>query len=498
MFKLRGVVLGYRLGLFIAPVLVIGLVVLLTIVLGPRDEVQAWGINFEYIGTSPDCTQATFRLTWNNMGVGQTRLGHVSFSDPGPTGITIDPITGLQCNAAGVPYCTGSGTVDFTQSINGGSGYSSASSVPMQFTLHNDSAYVFFGPPYSIPGNSSQTFSFNLDPCGGGGGGGGSSALASLPPLDPPGSPPRVWGGWDHPSSPLVIYHLPYGYQFYHSTGVALGLVDLNAVGIPGPRGLITSMSSGPWRVDLYYIDGDRLQANLYENGVLVEEAWFEVAGIGARAGEVPGQPAPSAPGGGAGGGGVAVVEHTGGGAVQVMCRQNLRQWASIETPVLYVMEPGTTISVVGRSNDGSWLEVVTPNGLRGWAFNGRCINAGAQTYQQAPVEVVFESQPTVTDGGQAVAQQQAPAPVTVSAPAGSPVVGVVCRQNLRSGPGTGFTVSRVLEPGATLGVVGRSDDGSWLQVSAPGADGWLYFGRCVLPQQGDVTAAPVTVAFGG
>ena len=295
-----------------------------------------------------------------------------------------------------------------------------------------------------------------------------------------------------------MIYHLPYGYQFYHSTGVALGLVDLNTVGIPGPRGLITSMSSGPWRVDLYYIDGDRLQANLYENGVLVEEAWFEVAGIGARAGEVPGQPAPSAPGGGPGGGGVAVVQHTGGGAVQVMCRQNLRQWASIETPVLYVMEAGTMISVVGRSNDGSWLEVVTPNGLHGWAFNGRCINAGAQTYQQAPVEVVFESQPTVTDGGQAVVQQQAPAPVTVSAPAGSPVVGVVCRQNLRSGPGTGFTVSRVLEPGATLGVVGRSDDGSWLQVSAPGADGWLYFGRCVLPQQGDVTAAPVTVAFGG
>ncbi len=318
------------------------------------------------------------------------------------------------------------------------------------------------------------------------------------PPLDPPGAPPRVWGGYDQLASPLVVYDTAYGYQFYHYTGRVLGLLDFNSVGIPGPLQLITSMSSEIWRVDVYYMHDDIVQANLYENGALIEEAELNIPGLGGRAGEVQGQPAPM-PGAPAGVQVVSAPAQPSAGQVQLTCRQNLRQQASIETAVLTVMDTGHVVNVVGRSNDGSWLEVITGDGIRGWAFNGRCLNIPLQSIQQAPVEVVFESQPTVNPSDALTQQPGAPTVTAVAAPASTgPVVGIVCRQNMRTGPGTGFTVDRVLEPGTNLTVVGRSNDGTWLQVTAGDASGWTYFGQCVLPQAGDVTAAPVTVAFGG
>ncbi|GEM_PF-5411611 len=445
---------------------------------------QAAVLDIAVLSVTPDCTQATIRITDDGTGDGQVRQGHIDFA-----GAVTIPTINVSCAASepNAPQCNGQGPEDdFTVPLNGGAGYSSASPVTINYTATNDTAWGIFntGAGFSLNGT------IQLPACGAGGGTGGGTAQAALPPLDPPGTAPRVWGGYDHPASPLVVYNQPYGYQFYHNTGEPLGLVDMNAVGIPGPRGLITSMSSGIWRVDLYYLHDDRVQANLYENGVLIEEAFFDVAGIGARAGEVPSQTAPPF-----GGGGTAVVQQPTGGSVQLVCRQNLRQGASTETAVLSVMEVGTVLTIHGRSNDATWLHVASGDGLNGWVFNGRCVNAGPQQFSPAPIEVVFEGRPDV-NGGAATAQQ--PPPPIVAAADGSPIIGIACRQNLRSGPGMEFTSLRVLPSGATLNVVGRSNDGTWLQVTATGASGWVYFGQCVVPQLGDVTAAPVTVAFGG
>ncbi len=44
---------------------------------------------------------------------------------------------------------------------------------------------------------------------------------------------------------------------------------------------------------------------------------------------------------------------------------------------------------------------------------------------------------------------------------------------NLRSGPGTGFAVAGSLEAGGSLPLIGRSADGEWWQVQAPGGPAW-------------------------
>ncbi|MFC1960470.1 SH3 domain-containing protein [Chloroflexota bacterium] len=325
-------------------------------------------------------------------------------------------------------------------------------------------------------------------------------------PLDPDPNAVRAWGGYNTTfASNLIVYVTPYGYPYYHHTGQVIGVMDFNAVDIPEAICLIGSITGGNeveiWRVDSYYMGGDQVQANLYENDVLTQEAWFDVPGLNERT-KVPCQtavPAPGDPGTGDGtGGGVAVVENPSpAGMVEVVCRQNLRQDSSTDTPVLAVMTPGTALSVWGRSNDNSWLEVTTPDGIQGWAFNGRCLNAGGAQIQQAPVQVVFESQPTI-GGGDALTQAPAAPQAAAATSAGGPIVGITCRQNMRTGPGTNFAVDRVLTPGMTANVIGRSSDAAWLQLSDGSFGGWVYRGQCVMPQQGDVTAAPVTVAFGG
>jgi hypothetical protein len=388
-------------------------------------------------------------------------------------------------NTAGVNYFQVWGGVDAASRVNLSTQDTSDPNGPYDYTA---TVFTYTHPSYHYWTYSTDNGFSAMEDCTPSTPGPGTTTTSAPVYNDPPEAGPRVW------SMAHVIFNQPYGYQFYTSQGQVIGLVDLNAVGIPGPGQMITSMSTdGGWRVDLYYHGGDTIQSNLYHDGNLVEEGYFDVLGIGARAGQVAGQ---SVPGFGGQGGTVAASSF---GTVQVMCRQNLRQNASVETAVLSVLEPGVGLNVVGRSNDAAWLEVVTPDGIRGWAFNGRCLNVGNQSVEQAPVQVVFDDQPTVNPD--AMVQQQAPAaaPQTVAAPAADgPLVGITCRQNMRTGPGTSFTVDRVLVPGTNLTVIGRSNDGAWLQVSGAGFSGWTYFGQCVLPQQGDVTAAPVTVAFGG
>lgn len=374
-------------------------------------------------------------------------------------------------------------------------------------TLPGGCSSSYTGPLTLWVGWNDGTFHSTSITCPQGSSGGGGTTEEdgheAFDPLDPDPNAVRAWGGYDTTfSSNLIVYVAPYGYPYYHHSGQIIGVMDFNAVGIPEAICLIGSITGGNetevWRVDSYYMGGDQVQANLYENGALTQEAWFDVPGIGARAGEVPCQVAPPAPGDagtGDGTGGTAVVANPSpAGTVEVVCRQNLRQASSVDTPVLTVMEPGMTLSVWGRSNDNSWLEVTTPDGIQGWSYNGRCLNAGAIQIQEAPVEVVFANQPTAGGETQAPA---APQTAAVISPDG-PIVGIICRQNMRTGPGTSFAVGQVLTAGMTANVVGRSGDASWLQISDGSYAGWVYRGQCVMPQQGDVTAAPVTATFGG
>lgn len=309
-----------------------------------------------------------------------------------------------------------------------------------------------------------------------GGGAGSDSPVVEAAPVDV-----VVWGPPLNPESPLTIIRTAntQTHRFYLTNGMQpLGVVDFDAIGIPGATCLITNITVGTWRIDLAYVQADVVQATLYDQlGFVYETAQFEVLGIGLRAGEVA----------------CSSVGFVASGAAQVLCYQNLRQDASIETPVLEIMPPGTSLDILGRSNDASWLQVNTPDGLQGWVFNGRCIHVASGVLQNVPVGVNFEGQQDMYPSGQTDPAAPLTAPPAPGPVAGAPQITLVCSQNLRSGPGSDFVVDQLLPTGAAASVIGRTSDLAWLQVSGNGFMGWIFFGQCVLPQAGDVTAVPVT-----
>ena len=66
-------------------------------------------------------------------------------------------------------------------------------------------------------------------------------------------------------------------------------------------------------------------------------------------------------------------------------------------------------------------------------------------------------------------------------------------RVNVRSGPGTAYTIIDVLTPADGLDITGQSADADWLRVNFNGQEGWVFTG--VVDVDGAVENAPVVEA---
>lgn len=66
-------------------------------------------------------------------------------------------------------------------------------------------------------------------------------------------------------------------------------------------------------------------------------------------------------------------------------------------------------------------------------------------------------------------------------------------RVNVRSGPGTQYTVLGQVRPGDALDITGRTADNRWLRVNFNGQEGWVS--AALFSVTGDVATAPEAVA---
>ena len=109
----------------------------------------------------------------------------------------------------------------------------------------------------------------------------------------------------------------------------------------------------------------------------------------------------------------------------------------------------GTTLTLVGRNADGTWVKVRTSSGQEGWA------NASYLT-----TSVPVSSLPIV-DG---------------STGTGTPTAVVTTGAlNVRSGSGPSYSSVTVVYQGSPLTLIGRNADSSWVKVRTPnGTEGWV------------------------
>lgn len=80
---------------------------------------------------------------------------------------------------------------------------------------------------------------------------------------------------------------------------------------------------------------------------------------------------------------------------------------------------------------------------------------------------------------------------VSESSPAGVTATVYIGRLNMRQGPSTSYAIITKLPWGTVVPVVGRTADGSWLQVNYQGVTGWIWAAYTAV--SGNIASVPVT-----
>ena len=137
----------------------------------------------------------------------------------------------------------------------------------------------------------------------------------------------------------------------------------------------------------------------------------------------------------------------------------NIREQPAIDAPIIRLLENGATAPVVAVSDDGLWYQVRLDDGILGWAFGEFVTITGSLDALPLPAAPEAEAAPTA----------EAPAPLATVAPALEGAVATVTRLlPVYATPDSSQQRLSVVLSGATLQVVGRTADNTYLQVLLP------------------------------
>lgn len=133
--------------------------------------------------------------------------------------------------------------------------------------------------------------------------------------------------------------------------------------------------------------------------------------------------------------------------AVVITSAINVRSGPGAIYPSAAVVTKDVTVALLGRNEDGTWLQVRTASGVVGWA-NASNVQANVEIASLPVVEVTQPSNVAVIATG---------------------------ALNVRSGPGTSFEAFTAVIRGQTLVLLGRNNSATWVQIQLPsGSVGWV------------------------
>jgi uncharacterized protein YraI len=134
----------------------------------------------------------------------------------------------------------------------------------------------------------------------------------------------------------------------------------------------------------------------------------------------------------------------------------NVRQGPGTSYGIVATAARGVTVSLLGRNEAGSWLQVRLADGKVGWSY--------------APLlqpNVAINSLPITS--GTAAPPTPPPSSETITATV------TAWHLNVRSGSGVGHSIVTVINRNTTVTLIGRNQNSSWVQVQlANGTRGWV------------------------
>jgi uncharacterized protein YraI len=154
--------------------------------------------------------------------------------------------------------------------------------------------------------------------------------------------------------------------------------------------------------------------------------------------------------------GGVATATITGAATL------NVRSGPGTEFETIATLADGQVVRLDGRSTNAEWLQVRLPDNRLGWV----------STLFVTP-SVAVSNLPLIS----AAVTTATPEVAAVSGTGGAATATVTGAGalNVRSGPGTDFSLLSTLPDGQSVTLAGRNTDATWLQVSLPnGQLGWV------------------------
>ena len=117
----------------------------------------------------------------------------------------------------------------------------------------------------------------------------------------------------------------------------------------------------------------------------------------------------------------------------------------------------GTRLTAHGRSPDNRWLQVTTRTGDAGWVSAAEVLAFGLSNLQ-----TVADFQEPASPAEAATSNADAAAQTATVNTAGG-------RLNVRSGPGTSYSVIASLARGETVSALACSRDDAWIQIALSG-----------------------------
>lgn len=145
----------------------------------------------------------------------------------------------------------------------------------------------------------------------------------------------------------------------------------------------------------------------------------------------------------------------------------------------------GATVTITGRAQDGAWYAVYLDSGRSGWVAAESVRVFGEISLVPVVTEPFRLGANAPADPAPTAAPDEPPAMDASAAPpaTATPVavedtpqaVVIVDGVNVRSGPGTEFSIVGSLVRDAVMRLLGRNSFGDWVQIETPTGVGWVY-----------------------
>lgn len=150
-------------------------------------------------------------------------------------------------------------------------------------------------------------------------------------------------------------------------------------------------------------------------------------------------------------------------GVIRVSQDVNVRAGAGVRFPIVNGLPRSTQVTVIGRSGDNTWAQIIQPNGSTGWIFDGAL-----------PIDFDLT-----------------PFPVPASA-----LIGAQWRTintvPVRVGPEAFYPLLEFLNEGTLVTILGRDTTSQWVKISFPISNGWIP--AAAFPEGTNISTLPISL----